>query len=1168
MAVDPAGTAVVVWMQDTDPTTAVRLSLLARRFAGSWSAATLVEYDDTGSIDPPFLAVNDQGEAISVWNQYSGPSNVITDAYASVHTPGQGWSRPMRLENDDAGATWDVRGAIGAKGDGIACWRQWDPLSGTWAIFANVYTPGTGWGGRVPIDDLVADAYNPTCAMDPSGNAVVLYTQWDGAHWSEYAHHFTVARGWAAASVPLETLDGDGGWAGVSADANGNFIAAWPQWDGSETNVYGARYSAGTWTAATPIGAVGTSAGGAVIVRTNPRGDAFVGWPAFRSSWDSYAARYTTTGGWETAHPLEAGPGDSGFETVQPDDAGNALATWYWWDVAAAKWEINGQWFTAGSGWGLSFRLTAWGGDAQYPDIAVDHAGNFVVGWREFDGQQWSVVAQRYLAEQGWDRVTELRKGTDFADAMRLGTDGHGTIYALWREVNDDGLAVPMVNQYIVGNGAPSLLIVSPTPGLTNNPVVLVTGYTDPGASVTIDGLPATVASNGYFTAPFVLPDGPHTFAVVARSAGLVTGATVTVTVDTLPPALTITSPGFTLTNTPFVWVSGVTEPGAKLDVDGMQATVDGGGNFGLTEGIVEGGNTFVVTATDPAGNSRTRSFSVTLDTIPPPLTISSPTGGITKNPTVTVAGATEVGASLSVDAMPVPVGPGGGFSTTASLPDGPHTFLIEAIDPAGNHAVAYASITVDSAAPSLALSVPTSNFLTNNPVATVAGTTEAGASVTVNGIVAAVDSAGAFSLPLALQEGANTIRAYATDAAGNVASVSLSGVLDTIPPPLSLGTPIDGTIQNNPSVIVGGSTEPGATVTIDGSPVAVSPGGLFSTTVSLPSGPHTFAITAEDAAGNSVTRSPTVTIDNAAPSIAITGPANNFLTNTPVVTVSGSTEVGATVAVNGIAVAVDASGGFSVRVTLGEGTNPITAIARDVAGNTGTAGITVILDTTPPTLILTAPSDGAVTNSGSVVVSGYTDPGAAVAIDGTIVTVGPTGLFSRTVNLPDGMHTFDVGAADPAGNEAGAATTITVDTIAPSVAITGPADGASVGQPTVTVTGTTEPGAIVTVSGYSVFVSSTGSFTIRLALAPGSNAITVVATDKAGNSGSDSITVSYVDPVPGLRQQLSETNAQLNATNTHLQTTQQALTNATQSLTETRTDLSATRATVSTLGT
>ena len=75
----------------------------------------------------------------------------------------------------------------------------------------------------------------------------------------------------------------------------------------------------------------------------------------------------------------------------------------------------------------------------------------------------------------------------------------------------------------------------------------------------------------------------------------------------------------------------------------------------------------------------------------------------------------------------------------------------------------------------------------------TVTGTVDdPSASVTVNGVTATI-SGGTFSAGLTLSEGANTITATSTDAAGNTASASVMVTLDTAPPVLAISSPTDG---------------------------------------------------------------------------------------------------------------------------------------------------------------------------------------------------------------------------------------------------------------------------------------------------------------------------------------------------------------------------------------
>jgi hypothetical protein len=65
-----------------------------------------------------------------------------------------------------------------------------------------------------------------------------------------------------------------------------------------------------------------------------------------------------------------------------------------------------------------------------------------------------------------------------------------------------------------------------------------------------------------------------------------------------------------------------------------------------------------------------------------------------------------------------------------------------------------------------------------------------------------------------------------------------------------------------------------------------------------------------------------------------------------------------AQVTVNGASATVS-EGSFSATVTLVEGSNTITATASDPAGNTSSSMVQVSLDTVPPVIVITDPTDG-----------------------------------------------------------------------------------------------------------------------------------------------------------------------------------------------------------------
>jgi probable HAF family extracellular repeat protein len=107
-------------------------------------------------------------------------------------------------------------------------------------------------------------------------------------------------------------------------------------------------------------------------------------------------------------------------------------------------------------------------------------------------------------------------------------------------------------------------------------------------------------------------------------------------------------------------------------------------------------------------------------------------------------------------------------------------------------------------------------------------------------------------------------------------------------------------------------------------------------------------------------------------------------------------------------------------------GTHALGAVARDGAGNIGTAApVSVTVDNVPPNVSITAPASGA-TVSGTITVSTTaTDDvrvvGVQFKLDGTYlgseVSIVPYAITWNTASVPNGVHTLTAVASDAAGN-------------------------------------------------------------------------------------------------------------------------------------------------------
>ncbi|MCH8745721.1 MAG: hypothetical protein IIB31_08750, partial [Chloroflexi bacterium] len=185
-------------------------------------------------------------------------------------------------------------------------------------------------------------------------------------------------------------------------------------------------------------------------------------------------------------------------------------------------------------------------------------------------------------------------------------------------------------------------------------------------------------------------------------------------------------------------------------------------------------------------------------------------------------------------------------------------------------------------------------------------------------------------------------------------------------------------------------------------------------------------------------------------------------------------------------------------------------------------------VDTTPPTVSITSPADGAVLTAGSVTVTGAASDDTGLSQVELRVGTGAwqqatgTSSWSSPVTLTPGVNTVTARATDTAGNFTDTVITVTynpADTTPPTVSITSPADGAVLTAGSVTVTGAasddTGLSQVELRVGTGAWQQATGtsSWSAPVTLTPGVNTVTARATDTAGNFTDTVITVTYNPP-------------------------------------------------------
>ena len=384
-----------------------------------------------------------------------------------------------------------------------------------------------------------------------------------------------------------------------------------------------------------------------------------------------------------------------------------------------------------------------------------------------------------------------------------------------------------------------------------------------------------------------------------------------------------------------------------------------------------------------------------------------------------------------------------------------------------------------------------------------------------------------------------------------------ISGGADTSAPSVSVTAPANGATVSGTATLSANAADNAGVLGVQfkvdgvnaGAEDTTSPYSVQWNTAGASLGSHQITAVARDAAGNSTTSAAvSVTVsggDSQAPAVSLTAPAGGA-------TVSGTTTVSATATdnvgvvgvqfrIDGAALgAEDTSAPYSLQwntTTATPGSHQLTAVARDLAGNSTTSSVVTVTvnngDGTAPTVSLTAPASGASVSGSTSVTANASDnvgvTGVQFQVDGVNVgTEDTSSPYSRTwdsTTASNGTHSLTAVARDAAGNTTtSAARTVTVsnggDTQSPTVSLSAPASGAGVSG-SVTISASASDNVAVVgvqfkVDGVNVNTEDTSSPYSRswdsTTASNGTHSLTAVARDAAGNtttSAARTVTVS-----------------------------------------------------------
>ncbi|HEV2115282.1 MAG TPA: Ig-like domain-containing protein, partial [Terriglobales bacterium] len=188
-----------------------------------------------------------------------------------------------------------------------------------------------------------------------------------------------------------------------------------------------------------------------------------------------------------------------------------------------------------------------------------------------------------------------------------------------------------------------------------------------------------------------------------------------------------------------------------------------------------------------------------------------------------------------------------------------------------------------------------------------------------------------------------------------------------------------------------------------------------------------------------------------------------------------------------------------------------VSGTATDGAGMSASTSVSLNIDLTPPVISAVpspAPNSAGWNNSNVVVSFSCSDSLSGVAVCPAPVTVSAQGVTQVTR-----------AAVDNAGNSSQTTAFVSIDTVPPVLSISSPADGSSVSNSLLAVSGSVSDvssGVSSVLCDGATATFGAGAFSCNVTLNSGSNTVQVVATDAAGNSSSANLNVTLnVAPPP-----------------------------------------------------
>jgi hypothetical protein len=402
-------------------TMAVLAGLLAMPAAASaaWTDADTIS-PFGASVFSPQVATDNSGNSVSVWVRSDASGNTI-----QARRRAAGGSLAAAKTLSPTGA-YGPQVAVGTTGVGLVVWGD-----GLGNVVGRSWSSSGSVGSIQQISPTGQVTQNPQVAVDSSGNAIVIWEQFDGSNWRTMSRRRS-SGGTFGSTKTLSASGQDASVSRVATEPNGDAIVIWLRYDGSVNRVQARTVSSTDVVGATQNISGTTSYASQPQVDVDLDGDATIVWRQSDGANDRVLARHRAPAGTLSSTQTLSGSGaNANAPAVAVDDNGDAVVVW----DRLGQVQLRAR---TVSGTLSSVQYVTSTGTASGQEVAVDSTGNAVIVWHRNDGTGVRTEARRRTSGGTLQPITPLSgyHAVDVGSPQVAGTSAGGAT-ALW--LRNDG---------------------------------------------------------------------------------------------------------------------------------------------------------------------------------------------------------------------------------------------------------------------------------------------------------------------------------------------------------------------------------------------------------------------------------------------------------------------------------------------------------------------------------------------------------------------------------------------------------------------------------------------------------------------------------------------------------------------------------------------------------